>query len=115
MPRKEVVIVASTTFITAVESFAFVSPVGPINIRKGETFHKDAGRLEHCPAEALEKNFRPFVPNHDVETATAAPSERRRVNRAKGTEKAQAEKDGKDESKEQGEAAEAKSATAEKK
>jgi len=78
--------VASTTFITAVESFAFVAPTGPINIRKGETFHKDAGRLEHCPQEALEKNFRPFVPNHDVETATAAPGERRRGRRPKASD-----------------------------
>lgn len=77
---------ASTTFITAVESFAFVAPTGPINIRKGETFHKDAKRLEHCPQEAVEKNFRPFVPNHDVETATAAPGERRKVRRTKASE-----------------------------
>ena len=68
----------STTFITAVESFAFVGAVGPVNIRKGETFHRDAKRLEHCPQEALEKNFEPFSPDNDVEKATAAPGERRK-------------------------------------
>lgn len=69
---------ASTTYITAIESFAFVGPAGAVNIRKGETFHKDAARLAHCPPEALEKNFEPFSPNHDIETATAAPGERRK-------------------------------------
>lgn len=68
----------STTFITAVESFAFQTPSGPVNIRKGETFHRDAKRLEHCPPEALEKNFEPFSPDNDVEKATAAPGERRK-------------------------------------
>lgn len=69
---------ASTTYITATESFVFTGPIGPVSIRKGETFHKDAKRLENCPSEALEKNFAPFSPKHDVETATAAPGERRK-------------------------------------
>lgn len=69
----------STTIIRATDSFFFIGRGGPISIRKGETFHKDAKRLEDCPAEAREKNFAPFSPDHDVETATAAPGERRNV------------------------------------
>lgn len=70
---------ASTTIIQATESFNFVGPNGaPVSIRKGETFHKEAKRLEGISSEALEKNFKPFVPNHGIESATAAPGERRK-------------------------------------
>lgn len=69
---------ASTTIICATESFNFVGPAGPVSIRKGETFHKEAKRLEGISSEALEKNFKPFSPQHDIESATAAPGERRK-------------------------------------
>lgn len=83
---------ASTTIIQATESFNFVGPTGaPVSIRKGETFHKEAKRLAGISPGALEKNFKPFVPNHDLETATSAPGERRKAQRAKATAKKEPE------------------------
>lgn len=69
---------ATTTIIRATESFFFEGPRGPVSIRKGETFHKESSRLEGLSDEALESNFEPFTPDHDIERATAAPGDRRK-------------------------------------
>ena len=74
----------STTIIQATSSFSFDSPDGvPVSIREGETFHKDSPRLQGLSDEALAGSFKSFVPDHDLEQATAAPGEKRRGPRRK--------------------------------
>ncbi len=85
----------STTILRALVSFNFRGPNGPVAVRKGATYHKDAPQLDGLSAEALEKNFIPFVPDFGVvggkqqpkiERATAAPGEHRRVKRTEKPE-----------------------------
>lgn len=79
---------ASATILKANTSFSFVGPTGPVSVCKGSTYHRESSLLEGLSEEALATNFDPFIPDHDVERATAAPGERRKggPRRAKQTD-----------------------------
>jgi hypothetical protein len=68
--------------IRATSSFTFTNSSGtPVSIREGETFHGESRRLDGLSDEARAGSFEPFVPDHDIEQATAAPGEKRRTRR----------------------------------
>jgi len=61
----------SDDIVVATESFSTGGNAPPVT--KGETFRKG-----HPVTEGREEMFKPFVIDHDLETATAAPGERRK-------------------------------------